>query len=321
LVQPQPAPPRERLTFLFTDFSDDRTTLDLEWEKVRVRIPIALRTEEQIREAMQRLDEGWQPYAEAARYMLEKKHDVDAGLKYVNQSLALRETWQNVWLKASLLAARGDYKGARAQANHALELGHVAGATFTAESDVRDAVARWSYDPLAKLPPEKSEPRHRAGRAPAPEPRAARISPGYPSSPNAPTSPSAPYAPSWPARTTVAVDSESFPQTTERLVDPTPVEARKPPSSAAFAPIIRKGRPDLEHCYQRALREDPSLTTARVTVSITVGASGRVGKVAVEPPLPSGTLEACLKDVVSRWPFPAAPLEYEAQVPLTLSGR
>ena len=47
------------------------------------------------------------------------------------------------------------------------------------------------------------------------------------------------------------------------------------PSSAAFAPIIRKGRPDLEHCYQRALREDPSLTTARVTVSITVGASLR----------------------------------------------
>jgi hypothetical protein len=310
VIRPQPAPPRERLTFLFTDFADDRTTLDLEWEKVRVRIPIALRTEEQIREAIQRLDEGWQPYAEAARYMLEKKHDVAAGLKYVNQSLALRETWQNVWLKASLLAARGDYVGARAQANHALELGHVAGASFTAESDVRDAVARWSYDPLAKLPPERPEPRHRAGRAP--EPRVGKISP---------SSPSSPFSPSWPTRTTVAIDSESFPQAAERPVDPTPVEARKPPSSAAFAPIIKRGRPDLEHCYQRALREDPSLTTARVTVSITVGASGRVGKVAVDPPLASGTLERCLKDVVSRWPFPAAPLEYEAQVPLTLSGR
>src|SRR5579863_3328776 len=66
LVRPEPAPQRERLTFLFSDFADDRTTLDLEWEKVRVRIPIALRTEEQIRDALERLDNGWQPYAEAA---------------------------------------------------------------------------------------------------------------------------------------------------------------------------------------------------------------------------------------------------------------
>jgi hypothetical protein len=301
LVHPEPAPQRERLTFLFSDFADDRTTLDLEWEKVRVRIPIALRTDEQIREAMRRLDDGWQTYAEAARYMLEKKHDVDAGLKYVNQSLALRETWYNVWLKASLLAARGDYPGAKAQANHALELGHRAGAGFTLEPDVRDAVARWSYDPLAKLPSERPEPHRRAGRSAGP-----RVD-------KAPS-------PSWPART-VAVDGEPFPDPAERSAPEAPLEAVKPPSKAAFAPIIKRGRPDLERCYQRALREDPALTTARVTVSITVGASGRVAKVAVEPTLASGTLESCLKEVVARWPFPAAPLEYEAQVPLTLSGR
>jgi len=301
LVRPEAAPPRERLTFLFTDFADDRTTLDLEWEKVRVRIPIALRTDEQVRESLRQLDDAWQTYADAARYMLEKKHDVDAGLKYVNQSLALQETWYNVWVKASLLAARGDYAAARAQANRALELGHRAGAGFTLEPDVRDALARWGYDPLAKLSPGRAEPRRRAGRAAGP-----RLD-------RAPS-------PSWPART-AALDREPFPDPVERAAPPAPLETIRPPSKAAFAPIIKRGRPDLERCYQRALREDPTLTTARVTVSITVGASGRVARVAVEPHLASGTLEGCLEEVVARWPFPPAPLEYEAQVPLTLTGR
>jgi hypothetical protein len=299
-VHPEPALPRERLTFFFSDFADERTTLDLEWEKLRVRIPIALRTDEQVRDAEKLLDDGWQRYAEAARYMLEKKHDVDAGLKYVGQSLALRETWYNVWIKASLLAARGDYPNARAQADHALELGRAAGTDFTFEPAIRDTVARWSDAPPAKLPRERAEPHRRAGRA------------GGPLAGNA--------SPSFSTRT-VAVDGEPFPDSVERAAAPAPVEARKSPSKAAFAPIIKRGRPDLERCYQRALREDPALATARVTVSITVGASGRVAKVALEPPLPSGTLEACLKEVVGRWPFPAAPLEYETQVPLTLRGR
>ncbi len=298
-IHPEPAPARERLTFLFSDFADDRTTLDLEWEKLRLRIPIALRTDEQVGRAMQLLDAGWQPYAEAARYMLEKKHDVDAGLKYVDKSLALRETWYNVWLKASLLAARGDYPNARTQANRALELGHAAGADFTQESAVREAVATWSTAPLAKLPPERPEPPRRAGRA------AGRVGKS---------------SPSWSART-VAVDSEPFPDALERPADLGSAGPRRAPAAASVAPIIKRGRPDLERCYQRALRQDPGLSTARVTVSITVGASGRVAKVTVDPPLASGTLETCLKDAVGRWPFPAAPLDYETQVPLTLSGR
>jgi hypothetical protein len=303
LVRPEPAPQRERLTFLFSDFADDRTTLDLEWEKLRVRIPIGLRTEEQVRDAIARLDNGWQPYAEAARYMLEKKHDVDAGLTYVDKSLALRETWYNVWIKASLLAERGNYQDARAAATRALELGKKAGADFTQESAIRYAVATWGPAPLAKLPRTEAEqaerPRH-AGRAPA------RIG-------QAPS-------PAWPART-MTVDTEAFPDAGERPADLAAAGARKSPAASSVAPIIKRGRPDLERCYQRALRQDPGLSTARVTISITVGASGRVAKVAVDPALASGTLESCLKDVVARWPFPAAPLEYETQVPLTLSGR
>ncbi len=63
------------------------------------------------------------------------------------------------------------------------------------------------------------------------------------------------------------------------------------------------------------------MSAARLTVSISIGASGRVTKVALDPPPASKTLEGCLRDVVARWPFPASTGEYETQVPLTLSGR
>ena len=65
----------------------------------------------------------------------------------------------------------------------------------------------------------------------------------------------------------------------------------------------------------------PDLGTARVTVSINVGTSGKVTNVSVAPPLPTGALESCLKSAVSRWEFPPSPTDYETQVPLALSGR
>jgi hypothetical protein len=37
---PKAAPARERLTFIFNDVTEDAATLDLEWEKVRVSMPI-----------------------------------------------------------------------------------------------------------------------------------------------------------------------------------------------------------------------------------------------------------------------------------------
>jgi TonB family protein len=85
--------------------------------------------------------------------------------------------------------------------------------------------------------------------------------------------------------------------------------------------VIKHGRPDLQRCYQRALRQDPTLGTAKVTVSIDVGTTGRVNNVSVAPPLPTGALESCLESAVSRWAFPPSPVDYETQVPLSLSGR
>ena len=38
------AAPRERLLYLFNDTQDDRTSLEMEWERIRIKVPITVDT-------------------------------------------------------------------------------------------------------------------------------------------------------------------------------------------------------------------------------------------------------------------------------------
>jgi len=144
-VKPKAAPLRERLTFLFSDFTDDKATLDLEWEKLRISIPIVAATEKQaLTNITSTLDGTWRTYASAARYMLETKKDYDAGLTYIDQSLALKEDWFNLFIKAQLLAAKGKYKEAVPLAEKAQSLGQKGPpGSFFMESDVAKSLSDW----------------------------------------------------------------------------------------------------------------------------------------------------------------------------------
>jgi hypothetical protein len=142
-LQTKSAPFRERMTFLFTDFTDDEASLNLEWERLRLSIPIKVHTAEQaLANIAASLDGTWRTYAFAARYMLETKKDYNTGLKYIDQSLALKEDWFNLWIKASLLAGKGNYKDAYALAEKAYQLGQKA-EFFFFEADVKKALADW----------------------------------------------------------------------------------------------------------------------------------------------------------------------------------
>jgi hypothetical protein len=144
-VKPKAAPARERLAFVFSDFTDDKASLDLEWEKLRLSIPIAVATDAQALASINAtLDSTWRTYASAARYMLESKKDYDKGLTYIDQSLALKEEWFNLFIKAQLLAAKGHFKDAVPLAEKAQTLGHQAPpGTFFMEADVARSLAAW----------------------------------------------------------------------------------------------------------------------------------------------------------------------------------
>src|SRR5262249_43712575 len=112
-VKPETAPMRERLQYTITGFNNDGGNLQLEWEKVRLSVPFKVATDAQVTANLKTFeDSGWQPYNSAARYELEQKKDYDTGLKLVEKSLERKEDWANVWTKAQLLAAKGNYKEA-----------------------------------------------------------------------------------------------------------------------------------------------------------------------------------------------------------------
>jgi hypothetical protein len=141
----RPAPFRERLAFLITDFTDDKASLELEWDRLRLTIPVKVATQAQaVANITSTLDNTWRNYASAARYMLESKKDADAALKYADQSLALKEDWFNLWVKATILAEKKDWKGARELAQKSYDLGQKAGPGFFLEPEVRKAISDWN---------------------------------------------------------------------------------------------------------------------------------------------------------------------------------
>jgi hypothetical protein len=355
-VRARPTAHREHLTFLFSDFTDEDATLDLEWEKVRVSIPIKVNTRAQLAADIGSLDSVWRSYANAARYMLETKKDYDAGLGYIDKSLALGENWHNLWLKASLLAAKGRFKDAHEEAEKAYRLGKEASEAGGGvrdpdgafpETEVAKALASW--DRTGGQPALAPQPallaRGRAARSRRPgrgvRPVAAALGPGddpplaaHEPAPAAGEPGEVPrMAVTLPAATETSTQPAAFeaggpasataPTLAERPVavhaPSRPAPTSTPPPSE-IAPIIERGKADIQRCYQRALRQNPDLKSGKLVISITVGVSGSVRDVAMDGPERFGPIQPCIKQVVSRWAFPASSAEYGAELPIVLQG-
>jgi hypothetical protein len=137
------APRRERLTFLFSDVTDDKVSLDIEWEKAHVSVPVRTETEQQVFAAINGLDKTWRSYQNAALFMLRTKKDYDLGLKYIDQSLALKEDWYSLWVKAALLAEKNQFRDARETAERALERAPRTSETSTLERELARHIKEW----------------------------------------------------------------------------------------------------------------------------------------------------------------------------------
>jgi hypothetical protein len=143
-VKPVAIADRERLGFVFPDFTNDQATLALEWEKVRIPLVIKLKTSEQSAQTIKNFEENPQgAWTQAARYELEQTKNYDSALKLADKSIAVQEDWLNVWTKAQILAAKGDKKGALALATKADELGAKNPPRYFFAAEVKKALSDW----------------------------------------------------------------------------------------------------------------------------------------------------------------------------------
>ncbi len=142
-VSPEACEPRERMSFMFANYDEDKGELWLEWDKTRIRFQIDVSTDKQARENIDSyLGSTWRSYSSSARYYLDQNMELDKGMKYIDQSIALDENWFNVWTKAELYKAMGNMTEANKYAAKAKELGDQAD-NFFWKDRVYKAVEEW----------------------------------------------------------------------------------------------------------------------------------------------------------------------------------
>ncbi|MBL0342483.1 MAG: DUF2911 domain-containing protein [Bacteroidetes bacterium] len=134
---------RERLAFMFSNFSDSQTTIDMEWDKTRISFVVSLDTDLQAKDNIEKeLGKTWRTFNSAARYYLDNKKEYETGMKYVDQSLGLKDEWFNNWTKAQLFAAMNKPNDAYKWALKSKELGDKS-SNFFYKEQVEKALVDW----------------------------------------------------------------------------------------------------------------------------------------------------------------------------------
>jgi Protein of unknown function (DUF2911) len=144
-VTPAAGQPRERMTFIFSDTTDTAARLDLEWENVRISVPIKVDTQAQVMAGIDgAMADAWRPSYQAGRYIVEAGGNIDTALQYLDTSIGIKSTWWNNWWRAQALAKKGRTADAIAAGEKALQLGK-GNDTFEQnfKADVQKTVDGW----------------------------------------------------------------------------------------------------------------------------------------------------------------------------------
>ncbi|WP_324291542.1 DUF2911 domain-containing protein [Corallococcus sp. BB11-1] len=136
-------PARERLTYLFTDTTDTGTRLDLEWEKLRVSVPITVDTAALAKVNIEQAEkDAANMHTSAAAYLAGTSKDHAAALKHADAAVAANPTWYTHWIRASVLSQAGKYAEARKAAQTSWDLGQK-DKNFFYRDQIAKALAEW----------------------------------------------------------------------------------------------------------------------------------------------------------------------------------
>jgi predicted Zn finger-like uncharacterized protein len=75
-------------------------------------------------------------------------------------------------------------------------------------------------------------------------------------------------------------------------------------SQGEISAVISRNRHSLEGCYQRQLKKDASMRSARATLHFQIDHSGHATHVSIDKRFEGTVLDECLKGTVQRWQFP-----------------
>jgi predicted S18 family serine protease len=147
-VQPVTGPDREWMEFSFADVQRDSATVELAWEKLRVPFRIETQTTKQalanIRQALAGEVKEWNVPYSAASFAFNANLDNRAEMmRWIDQSLSLKETFWNLRLKAAMLEKEGQKKDAIAVAEKAVTIGKANKDNESEVARTEKQVAEW----------------------------------------------------------------------------------------------------------------------------------------------------------------------------------
>lgn len=91
----------ERMTFLFTDVTDNSAAVNLLWDKLKVSFNIETNTQELfLSKAREQL--SWSPTFQAAQYCLTTNTNLEEALKWIEASCLISEVYWNTRVKAQI---------------------------------------------------------------------------------------------------------------------------------------------------------------------------------------------------------------------------
>lgn len=126
-VRPEAAEMRELFTIGFPQLTSNSAVMTLDWEKLSVPVQISVDTNAlflaKAKEAVAGAKpDDWRTPLTAARYLHDNKYAPADAAAFLDKSLSVKETFNNLSLKANVLADEGKKKEAAAAAQKALAL-------------------------------------------------------------------------------------------------------------------------------------------------------------------------------------------------------
>lgn len=121
-VKPEEHHFMERMTFLFTDVSDNSANVNLLWDKLKVSFKVETNTQELfLSKAREQL--SWSPTFQAAQYCLTANINLEEALSWIEASCLIKEVYWNTRVKAQIQNKLGMKNEAIATMDKAIALG------------------------------------------------------------------------------------------------------------------------------------------------------------------------------------------------------
>lgn len=143
----------ESMEFSFENIQIENGIMQLAWNTTLIELKIEVNVKEKawknIETAIAEVTDKNKAsvYRNCAKYCADNNMELDKALAWIEESIKAQEYWFSYWVKADVLHAKGDNKGAVASAKKAIELGEAgakeSGKPFTYKSRLEEAIKNY----------------------------------------------------------------------------------------------------------------------------------------------------------------------------------